>query len=359
MSSSNHQRLLADPDELLEIHDLVYSTPEILAILRQRHGEDFEYSVSGSGKISQKDLDRITSLVIPPAWSDVRIAILENAHLQAVGRDGKRRKQYRYHPLWARLRNQTKFYKMVVFGQRLPKIRKRVEEDLKQKRWTRTKVLALVIRLLEESHIRIGNDYYAKRNKTYGLSTLRTKHVEVYRDKINFEFTGKRGKKHNVTIRNKKLARLVNRCEEIPGWQLFQFFDESGNKHRIDSGMVNEYIKDSCGELFSAKDFRTWGASIIAFDTLAELGLAEDQNTRDKYLLQAIDVAAEALNNTRNVCRKYYVHPVIQNRFLDGSITPFFDKIGSVKREPGSTDLQNNEYALIELLKSYDPQLKL
>lgn len=187
------------------------------------------------------DLQRIESLVIPPAWEDVQISILANGHLQATGRDAKARKQYRYHAIWNKIKNQTKFFKMTEFGQALPKIRSQVEKDIILKTWTKKKVLALVIKLMEETHIRIGNRYYAKKNKTYGLTTLRNKHVHLYKNKLQFQFVGKKGKEHKITLRNKKLIQLVIKCEEIPGWELFQFYDENGEKHHVDSTMINEY----------------------------------------------------------------------------------------------------------------------
>ena len=355
MSPSDIQQIYTDPEEILEIYDLVYSTPSILSILRLRNGDAFEYASEKNGGLSKSDLERIEGLVIPPAWQDVRIATLGNAHLQAIGRDSKKRKQYKYHPVWLRVRNQTKFYKMALFAQSLPKIRTRVESDLRLKTWQKDKVLALVIRLLEESHIRIGNDYYARKNGTYGLSTLRSRHVEIAKDRIRFHFVGKRGKEHEVTIRDKRLARLVNRCEEIPGWELFKFFDEHGEKHRIDSGMVNAYIQQICGELFSAKDFRTWGASVIAFDTLAKGTYPEETADREQRVLEAVDTAADALNNTRSVCRKYYIHPVIPESYLDGSIEPYLKKATGAGDPRGSTDLQNNERALLELIEANQP----
>ena len=211
-------------------------------------------------------------MVIPPNWKNVRICHLENGHLQVIGFDDKNRKQYLYHPSWSKIRNQTKFFKMAAFGKVLPKIRRQVDQDLDLPGMTKRKVLALIIRLMEETHIRIGNEYYARNNKTYGLSTLRTRHVKTYGNKLKFDFVGKKGKEHSVTLENKKLVKLVNQCEELPGWELFKYYDESGNKQIIDSGMINEYIQEISGSLFSAKDFRTWSATKIFFETLKELG---------------------------------------------------------------------------------------
>ncbi|WP_430411733.1 DNA topoisomerase IB [Kordia sp.] len=346
--------LLSQPEEIIDLYDLTYTTPEILTIKRERKHKDFIYTKRGKEITNEVELQRLKDLVIPPAWRKVRIASLDNAHLQATGRDDKNRKQYRYHPKWQRIRNQTKFFKMVAFADALPKLRKQVNIDIEQKQWTRTKVLAIVIKLLEESHIRIGNSYYTKKNKTYGLSTMRTRHLQIFKEKFTLQYIGKKGKEHKVTIKNKKLTRLINRCEEIPGWELFQYYDNDGNKHSIDSGMVNEYIHDLCGDIFSAKDFRTWAASLISFETLANVPHANDMKIKEKQVLASIDAAAEALNNTRTVCRKYYVHPVISECFLDGKIEPYF-KMADELPEASESELQPNEKALKLLLETYTP----
>lgn len=351
------KKLLKNPEEVIDLYDLTYTTNEILTIKRIKKSNTFKYLDNGKPLTKEDQLKRIESLVIPPAWENVQIARLHNAHLQATGRDAKLRKQYRYHPMWMKLRNQTKFLKMLAFSQVLPKIRKRSTRDLSLPGWPREKVMALIVKLMEESHIRIGNHYYARKNKTYGLATLRTKHVDVFKDRIKFEFRGKRGKLHSVTIRNKKLARLVNRSEEIPGWELFQYYDENGKKQKVDSGMVNTYIQQISGSIFSAKDFRTWSASLIVFDTLKELGIPKSKKSRDKNIIKAIDTAAEALNNTRAVCRKYYVHPFVLDSYLDGSIGTYFNKAEKIKISSDANALQPSELALQELIKKYKPEV--
>ncbi|HKJ06010.1 MAG TPA: hypothetical protein VJ970_00945 [Flavobacteriaceae bacterium] len=339
-----------EPQKIVDVYDLVYTTPKILAIERKRNNQSFEYFIKNRKVKKKSVIKRIQTLAIPPAWENVKIAQKQNAHIQAVGRDTKLRKQYRYHPKWNKLRNKTKFYKMVAFSKALPLMRERMENDLKQASWTQTKVLALVIKLLEESHIRIGNQYYAKQNKTYGLSTLRSKHINIYNNKFTLEFVGKRGKEHKVTIKNKKLTKLINKCEEIPGWELFQYFDENGEKQNINSTMINEYIQETCGEIFSAKDFRTWAASLIVFDTLNQ-NQENNTQTKEKLVINAIDTAANALNNTRTVCKKYYVNPHITESFLNDSIKPFF-KMANELPKASATQLQPNEVALQTLLKT-------
>ena len=343
-----------EPELAIEKLNLVYASENELKIKRKRNKKSFIYEFEGKPINDKKELKRINSLVIPPAWEKVNISYLENTHLQATGRDAKYRKQYRYHPTWNKIRNQTKFYRMRFFAQSLPLIREQIDLDLNQNGWPKTKTLALVIRLMEETHIRIGNSQYAKRNKTYGLSTLRTKHVNVNKDAIRFEFTGKKGKEHSISIRNKKLIYLVNKCQELPGWELFKYFDENGDKHTIYSSMVNEYIYSLCEQHFTAKDFRTWAASVVFLDTIYDLGLTEDDKIKDKNIIKGLDASAKALGNTRNVCRKYYVHPVLIESYKNNSIANAFSIIETnTKPQPNRT---KTEEALLFLLKKFKPE---
>jgi len=347
----------SNPSEALKALDLVYMNDSELSILRKKFKDDFIYT-HGEKKIQKKkDLERIKALVIPPAWEDVRISHIENGHLQATGRDAKLRKQYRYHSLWNKIKNQTKFLKMGEFGVALPSIRARVEKDMKQKQWHKEKVIALIVKLMEETHIRIGNDYYAKNNKSYGLTTLRDKHVHVFKDKLRFEFVGKKGKEHKVTLKNKKLIKLVTQCEDIPGWELFQFYDESGNKHRITSSMVNEYLHDITGLHFTAKYFRTWAASVVFLETLTHLDPPENGKQRKENLLVGFDASAKALGNTRNVCRKYYVHPVLVQSYEQGKLLSQVDKL---KKSHGSTaHFTRTEHCFLKLAQSFTPTLEV
>lgn len=331
LTTSQIENILRNPEETAAIANLIYVSDADLNIRRKKEKKHFQYYFNDKPFDNQEELERINKLVIPPNWKKVRIAYPPNGHLQVVGRDAKNRKVYRYHDLWSKIRNQTKFYKLANFGNALPNLRERIDQDLDAPEMSKRKVLALVLRLMEETHIRIGNDYYAKRNKTYGLSTLRTRHVTTTKDKIRFEFIGKKGKKHNITLRNKKLAKLVNRCEEIPGWELFQFYDASGEKHRVDSSMVNDYIHELSGDLFSAKDYRTWGATKTFFETVHDLGYTDDEKENKSNVLKGFDAAAEALGNTRNVCRKYYVHPQIVAAYETGSIVSAFKKVDAHK----------------------------
>lgn len=352
LSPEDLSTILENPNEAIELTNLVYVSERNLSIHRKKVGRGFTYLKKGEKVTDPATLERIKNLVIPPAWTNVRISRFKNGHLQAVGRDEKKRKQYLYHPLWSNLRNQTKFFKMSKFGEKLPAIREQVEKDLDLPKMNRRKVMALVIRLMEETHIRIGNAYYAKKNKTYGLSTLRARHVKTSKNKMKFEFVGKKGKEHSITIRNKKLVKLVNQCEEIPGWELFKFYDEEGNKHSLDSGMINEYIQEISCDQFSAKDFRTWSASKIFFETLYEIGYTQDEKENKKNILQAYDAAATGLGNTRTVCRAYYVHPRIVESYENGEIVEYFNAIIPTDKKDYTT-LSASEKKMLELISDY------
>lgn len=347
-------KLIKEPESVIDSFELIYTTKDKLKIKRKKNKDAFIYRLDNKELTDKEVLDRIKNLVIPPAWKKVKIAIPVNAHIQAIGRDLKNRKQYKYHERWTKIRNQTKFFKMAAFGEQLPKIRKQVDIDLQQKGWPKTKVLALVIRLMEETHIRIGNEQYAKRNKTYGLVTLRSKHVSIYQDGITLKFVGKKGKKHCIKIKDEKLIRMINKCEEIPGWELFQYFDENNEKHSIDSSMVNDYIHNVTGVIFTAKDYRTWAATNIFFEKLLELGTNSTVNSKKKHILKAFDKSAKALGNTRNVCRKYYVHPAVVNKYITGEIEEDFEFLNTNIKS--REHLSDTEIVVLALIKNYVPK---
>ena len=347
--------LIQSPQSAIEKLDLVYVSDKEMPIERCKEGEGFIYRKNGKCIKQKSELKRFSSLVLPPAWENVRISELSNGHLQAVGFDEKKRKQYRYHPKWNLIRNQTKFYKITEFGKKLPQIRKKVDADLEQREWTKNKVIALVIRLMEETHIRIGNEKYAKNNKSYGLSTLRKRHININKNSLRFEFIGKKGKKHTITTRNKQLVKLVSRCEEIPGWEVFKYYDENGERKILDSHMVNVYLHEISGEYFSAKNFRTWNASLIFFETLIELGIAEEEKEIKKNILTAFDATAVALGNTRTVCRNYYVHPLLVSTYEDGTIETYFDKVKKCRSK--QKYLSGTEVVFLDLIQNYQPKL--
>jgi len=356
LTSDEIDDLINDPAQAASIANLIYISEVNLSVERKKRGRGYIFNRNGKKVLAGRELDRYKSLVIPPAWRNVRISHLPNGHLQVVGLDEKSRKQYMYHPTWSELRNKTKFFKMITFGKTLPKIRKAVDEDLDLPQMNERKILALVVRLMEETHIRVGNEYYAKNNKTYGLSTLRTRHVKTSKSKMKFEFIGKKGKEHSITITDKKLIKLVNQCEEIPGWELFKFYDEFGEKQVVDSAMINNYIQEISGESFTAKDFRTWAASKIFFETLNEIGFEEDEKANSKAILEAIDAAAHGLGNTRSVCRSYYVHPFITENYENGNIVPYFRKIKE-EEFSNSSSLSSSEKIMLDMISAYEVEL--
>lgn len=334
---------------------LTYSTQKHMCIHRHRHGMGFYYTKNGKKINNKKELERIKKLVIPPAWNEVQICLSEKGHLQATGKDTRNRKVYLYHPLWMELQNQTKFFRMAAFGEKLPKIRRQVEKDLNQKGLPQRKVLALVIRLMEKTHIRIGNPEYANENGSFGLTTLRSRHLESSKNKITFEFIGKKGKQQRVDITDKKLVKLVNRCEEIPGWEVFKYYDDDHEKRTIDSGMVNSYIREIAGENFSAKDFRTWSGTLLFFEFLLKLGPAGNEKSNRKNIIEAVENAAEALGNTKSVCENYYIHPEIIRKYESGELEHEFEQVPKTRN---NKYLSKTEKVLLKVFQDFEIKLE-
>lgn len=315
------QAISKDPEKTALATDLVYVSDKQPGIERVKKGDKFIYQLNGKKLTDKAALQRIQSLVIPPAWENVWICVLDNGHLQATGLDMMKRKQYRYHPRWNALRNQTKYFRMLEFGRALPSIRQRLEKDLSLPGLPVEKVLALLVKLMEETNIRIGNNFYEKLYGSFGLTTLKDKHTEINGSHLKFVFKGKKGVEHNISIKNKRLSALVKQCRDIPGKELFQYYDESGTRRPVDSGMLNNYIKNISGADFSAKDFRTWWGTIYAYQAFKKLGGYETETEGKKKIVEALDIVAQQLGNTRTVCKKYYVHPAIislyENRLLE------------------------------------------
>jgi DNA topoisomerase-1 len=310
-----------DPQEAAEAAGLRYVTDASPGIRRKRSGKGFRYvGADGRSVRDAATLARIRALAIPPAYTDVWICPTPNGHIQATGRDARGRKQYRYHPRWREVRDETKFGRMLAFSEVLPAIRRRVERDLALPGLPRAKVLATVVRLLECTGIRVGNDEYARTNDSFGLTTLRNRHVEVSGSTISFDFQGKSGKNHNVELSDRRLARIVRRCQALPGESLFQYVDETGGQQTIDSGDVNDYLREITGQEFTAKDFRTWAGTVLAVAALRELGPAGTERAAKSAIVKAIDRVAGQLNNTRAVCRKYYVHPTVFETYAAGTM---------------------------------------
>jgi DNA topoisomerase-1 len=313
-----------DPIEAAKAAGLRYVTDTSPGIRRKRAGKHFSYiGLDGKPIRDPEELQRIKSLGIPPAWTNVWICPKKNGHIQATGRDAKGRKQYRYHPRWREVRDATKYDRIIAFGEALPLIRERTSRDLSLPGLPYEKVLATVVRLLDETLIRIGNEEYARENDSYGLTTLRSDHVDVSGSKVEFHFRGKSGKEHVTDIKDRQLAKIVKRCQELPGHELFQYYDEDGELRTIDSSDVNDYLREITGQDFTAKDFRTWGGTVIATHTLEEEGAFETQTQGKKNVVQAIKTAAGQLGNTPAICRKCYVHPGVIDAYLNGSLLNF------------------------------------
>ncbi|HLS47072.1 MAG TPA: hypothetical protein VK012_01045 [Gemmatimonadales bacterium] len=290
-------------------------------IRRRRAGKGFSYLDPDGRTIRDAEtLARIRGLAIPPAWTDVWICPSPKGHIQATGRDARGRKQYRYHAGWHAVRHETKFGRMLAFSAALPAIRRAISADLSLAGLPRRKVLAAVVSLLESTGIRVGNDEYARNNDSYGLTTLRDHHVAIKGSRIAFEFRGKSGKTHTVGLADRRLARIVARCQSIPGEELFQYLDEDGERQVVGSGDVNDYIREIAGDDFTAKDFRTWAGTLLACAALLELGPPETGQAAKSNLNAAIDQVADQLNNTRAVCRRYYIHPEILEAYTEGRL---------------------------------------
>lgn len=337
-------------DSRVEARDarLRYVSDRQPGLQRQRRGTGFRYVTADRKPVNRAELKRIRELAIPPAWAQVWICPHPNGHLQATGRDAKGRKQYLYHPQWHAVRNETKFHRLADFVRALPRIRRRVARDLRLRGLPREKVVAAVVWLLEQTHIRVGNPEYADENQSFGLSTMRDRHVAVRGPRMEFRFRGKSGKFHQVDLTHQRLARLVKRCQDLPGYDLFQYLDDAGEIRNLTSGDVNDYLRAIAGEEFSAKDFRTWAGTIQAVQLFQHLDGDDNEDPTEAALLAGIDEVAAALGNTRAVCRKYYIHPAIIAAYLDGTLT---QSLTAHTSRPTRTGLNSEEAAVLRLLK--------
>ena len=289
-------------------------------------------------------------MAIPPAWKNVWISPDPRGHLQAVGRDARGRKQYRYHPRWREVRDETKYYRMLGFAKALPFVRRRTAQDLRGTKLTREKVLALVVQLLEKTLIRVGNDEYARDNQSFGLTTLRDGHVDVNGRRVRFSFRGKSGVEHDVDLDDHRLARAVKACRDIPGYDLFQYYDEEGERHPISSDDVNSYLKEITGEDYTSKDFRTWAGTVLAAQMLNDFEKVDSEARAKKNIVSAVDAVAKRLGNTKAVCRKCYIHPAIFDAYLDGSmVKTIADRARRAARKAG--DFTEAEAAVLGLLQ--------
>lgn len=345
--------LAVDPAEAARQAGLRHvSDDETPGITRRRRGRGFSYYEPGGELIRDRDQrDRLDGLAIPPAWTDVWICPDPSGHIQATGRDAEGRKQYRYHPDWRAIRDEGKYARLVVFGRTLPRIRRRTASHLKKQGLPREKVLAAVVRLLELSLIRVGNDQYARSNGSFGLTTLRDRHVEIKKGQVRFEFRGKGGKPHRVEVDDPRLAAIIRQCRDVPGYELFQYYGEDGEKRVVDSADVNEYLRAVSGDDFTAKDFRTWAGTIQAASALLDGGPCETEREAKARVVDAIELVAERLGNTPAICRQCYIHPEIIERYMDGTLYERLDTSAEPPRFEKVRGLSAGESMMLGMLE--------
>ena len=328
---------------------LSYINDKTEGIQRISHKSGFKYIYKGKPLTTKSELERIKKLAIPPAWQNVWICKSPNGHIQATGYDVKHRKQYRYHSNWNSIRNETKFQHMLDFGKSLPKLRSKLRSDLSQKTLTSSKVIATIITLMEQTYIRIGNESYEKQNGSHGMTTLKDRHVKISSGSMTFCFKGKKGIQHTIKLNNKRIAKIVKQCRDIPGKELFQYLDEKGKHHKVDSGMVNSYIREATGGDFSAKDFRTWAGTLHALEALKKIGVAPSLTVAKKNIVEALDFVSEKLGNTRTVCKKYYDNPVVLELYENNKLLELTKKNVSLKNV--ATKLSGEEAIMLNILK--------
>lgn len=342
------QKIGSDPKITAKSVGLRYSSAANKGFYRKKDkNNNFIYKDENNHTVKDKPtIERIKKLVIPPAWEEVWISPYENGHLQVTGIDAKGRKQYRYHPNWNKIRNQSKFYRLRRFANALPIIRKQIEKDLNRKGLPYEKVVALVVKLIEMTNIRIGNDAYKKLYGSFGLTTLRDKHVKFSNSSVYFDFKGKKGVNHKISLQSRKLANLVKKCKDIPGQDLFQYYDDDGKHHTIGSGDINNYLKEITHEDFTAKDFRVWAGSVNALFAFQEIGQFETPTECKRKIVEVIDLVSKKLGNTPTVCRKYYVHPTVIAAYEKGTIGNY-----KLKSNIKNNKLNPEEEALVRLLE--------
>ena len=351
LSHKEFLKIDRDYSKAAKMADLRYVSDKQPGIQRIKKGQGFVYIYDDKPLTDEAQLERIKKLAIPPAWANVWICPKENGHIQATGFDIRNRKQYRYHELWHTLRNETKFHRMYEFGKLLPSLRLKLEEDFSKKDLTEEKVIATVISLMERTYIRIGNNDYEKLYGSYGLTTLKDKHVKIEGDTIKFSFKGKKGIDHDISLRNRKLAKAVQACRDIPGRELFQYYDSEGNKKSIDSGSVNNYIKEATGGDFTAKDFRTWAGTLNIIRAFKSLGEAPSESDCKKNILAALDEVSKKLGNTRTVCKKYYVHPGIIRLYEENSLNKYLKELDAIEKPDDLSGLTTEEKVLMKILQ--------
>ena len=343
--------LARHPQQAADAAGLRYVTDIQPGFGRQKAGKNFHYvGRNGRPLRDPKTLARIRSLVIPPAWTEVWICPDALGHIQVTARDARGRKQYRYHPRWRAVRDEAKYGRMLAFGQALPLIRARIEEDLARRGLSRRRVLAAVIKLLETTLIRVGNEEYARDNGSFGLTTFRDRHASVRGSKVHFRFRGKSGKVHEIGVQDRRLSGIVKKCQELPGQELFQYVDGQGRRRAVTSSDVNDYLREVTGQAFTAKDFRTWAGTVLAAWALCELQAVRTKAEAKKNVVRAVERVAGRLGNTVAICRKCYVHPVVFDAYLDGTLVDTLQQRLDHEVRAGEDHLQREEMAVLALL---------
>jgi DNA topoisomerase-1 len=349
--------IVDDAAEAARRAGLRYVSDEEPGITRRGRGKGFSYYRPGGDLVEDpEERDRLNALAVPPAWTDVWICPDPDGHIQATGRDAEGRKQYRYHADWRAVRDEGKYARMAGFGRALPRVRRRTAAHLEKEGLPREKVLAAVVRLLERSLIRVGNDEYARSNGSFGLTTLRDRHVTFRGPKVRFVFRGKGGKSHRVVVEDPRLAAVVKECRDVPGYELFQYYDETGERRVVDSSDVNAYVRELAGDEYSAKDFRTWAGTIEMAAALMECGPCDDEKEAKNRVVEAIKRVAERLGNTPAVCRECYIHPEVVDRYLDGTLAERLDPGANPLRFEKVPGLTVEESAVLALLEAWSPE---
>jgi DNA topoisomerase I len=353
LEASDTSLAIVDPKDAAESAGLRYVSDARAGIRRKKTGKGFAYiRPDGSRLADPEALRRIVKLAIPPAWTDVWICPRADGHVQATGRDARERKQYRYHPRFREVRESTKYGHVLAFADALPNIRNKVETDMALRGLPREKVLATVVHLLETTLIRVGNDDYAKQNKSYGLTTLKTRHVAVEGSEVRFRFTGKSGKHWSLRVRDRRVAKIIKQCQELPGQELIQYLDESGTSQDVTSSDVNDYLKEISGQDITAKDFRTWAGTVLAALALKELEKFDSAAQAKRNLRAAIEKVSARLGNTPTICRKCYIHPEVLNSYMDGNLANELRSRAESELRDNIGNLKPEEAAVLALLRS-------
>jgi DNA topoisomerase-1 len=352
LSKRKLRSILKNEEKTAEAANLIYVSDKDEGIERRKNGDTFEYYFQNKLIKDDEVLLRIKHLVIPPAWEKVWICKDENGHLQATGFDTKNRKQYKYHPAWNALRNETKFYRLHDFGKALPEIRLQLEKDLSIPDLSERKVLAAVVSLMERTNIRIGNSFYEKEYGSFGLTTLKDHHVKFDGNSVTFSFKGKKGVAHKIRLKSRRLASIIKKCRDVPGKELFQYYDDDGSHHSIDSGVVNRYIREISHQDFTAKDFRTWAGTVQAFLALKSIGCCETKTETKRKIVEALDIVSEHLGNTRTVCKNYYVHPLILSLYEGKKLDKYMDELEKIEKDDDKASLTPEEKVVMKILES-------